>query len=200
MSKKRSSCRPALPSRAGKKSGLTLVEILVVLFVFTIVVGALYLSLNTGQSSSAYASARADLQAKVRNIMTLIVSDVRQTTLVELNNNTPSVGHIEFRKVTGIDASGGYEYDTDYIEYTYDDVQETLTRTVYVSGAPGTPTQETTWDDIDELTFYADSSTPLAADDILASKKIIITVKGKTTVMGSQIDFQLVEEVKIRNE
>ena len=196
MKKRILNYRRVLPNALTKSGGFTLIEILVVTFIFAIIMGALIATLNTGQFSSAVGSARADLQAKIRTVIGLIIRDVRQTTLVEINSNTPSQNHIKFRKVTGIDGSGNYTLDTYYIEYTYNSALKELTRIGY-DAAGGEV--ETTWGNITESPFYVAAGDPLAANNILTNKKLLIVINGESNAWGS-LAFSLSEEVKIRNE
>jgi hypothetical protein len=181
-----------------KSGGFTLVEILVVTLLFTIIIGSLLVTLTTGQLSTAVGSAKADLQAKLRNIMGLLVRDVRQTNILEINTHSPTIDHIQFRKVTGIDASGNYTLDTYFIVYTYDSGLKQLTR----QGDDGAGhTVTTTWDNITQSPFYVASGEPLAANNILTYKKLRIVIAGESTVRTSLVlTFTLTEEVKIRNE
>lgn len=191
-----------------KLSGFTLVEIMVAMFILTIIVAALYATLNTGQTSGAYVSARTDLQANVRLLMDLIVKDVRQTNLLEINSNGPSVDHIKFRKVTGIDnATGSYTVEANYIEYSYDsDEKQIIRQEVDQSGAVleswtyGNDSQISPFY-ITESPFYVAEGDGLDANDILTHKKLYIKITGQTKVWNASLpDFSLAQEVKVRNE
>lgn len=192
-------CRPVLPRPLNKAGGFTLVEILVATFIFTIIVGSLLVTLNSGKLSSTIGSARVELQAKLRNILGLIVRDVRQTNSVSINSNDPGIDHIKFNKVTGIDNSSGvYTLDTLSIEYAYDSVSEQFTRQTD-DGAGNIVT--TTWDNITQSPFYISPGVPLAPNNILTSNKLFIVIAGKAPVRASlELNFSLSEEVKIRNE
>lgn len=199
------SLKPAL-NRAG---GFTLIEILVVTFIFTIIVGSLMVTLNSGQFSSTVGSARVELQAKLRNIMGLIVRDVRQTKSVEINNNDPRINHIKFKKVTGVDVDIVNKivvpiFDTHSIDYEYipcDAVVQPCTLKRTFRDASDNILQETDWSDITQSPFYVAPGVPLAANNILTNRKLFIVIKGITTVRGRELPpFILSEEVKIRNE
>lgn len=186
-----------------RKNGFTLVEALVVVFLLTIILTALVLTLTTGQSSNSIALAKADLQAKVRRITDWIVRDARQTCLIEINSNTPSQNHIKFKKVTGVnEGTGNYTLAANYIEYDYDAAQDTLTRNEV--NDVGVVLNSWEFDHITQSPFYAAQGNPLDAGDILTSKKLVIIIAGQDqiTVRGSPLtlSFSLTEEVKIRNE
>lgn len=183
-----------------RKNGFTLVEVLVVVFLLTIILTALALTLTTGQFSNSVGSAKADLQAKVRRITDWIVRDARQTCLIQINNNSPSQDHIKFKKVTGVDeGTGDYTLAANYIEYDYDGSSDTLTRNE-VNDA-GSVLNSWTFDHITQSPFYAAAGDPLDAGDILSSKKLVVVIAGESQVNSSlTLNFSLTEEVKIRNE
>ena len=186
-----------------KKKGFTLVELLVTGFIFAVVMAALFLSLTTGEFSNSVSSAKADLQAKVRFIMEMIVRDVRQTNLNEINLNGPSADHIKFRQVTGIDSGGTSEYSlsANYIEYTYDINTRQLTRSI-VNGA-GAILRSQVFADITNTHFYSNVGQDLAANTIIDPNnggKLIITVAAQSQANRLTLNWTLTEEVKIRNE
>lgn len=183
-----------------KESGLTLIEILVSAFVLLIIITALFLSLTTGEFSHSLSSAKVDLQAKVRRAMDWMVKDVRQTNLIEINTNNPSGNHIKFKQVRGINnATGSYALSSNYIEYSYDNITDGLTRNEV--NASGSILRSWVFSNISEASFYTAPGVLLAPGDVLASKKLIITVSGTTQVRNSlNLNYSLTEEVKIRNE
>ena len=190
-----------------KKKGFTLLEVLVVGFILTVVMTALFLSLSTGEFSNSVGSAKADLQAKVRLILDWIVKDVRGTTLIEINTcrplinaYCPSVNHIQFRKVTGIDnTTGQYTLNNNYIEYIYSSNTQQLTR----NEMDGTGLILRSWifNNITQLPFYVALGDPLDPGDILTNRKLVIVITGQSQVRNAlTLNFSLTEEVKIRNE
>lgn len=186
-----------------KKRGFTLVEILVAAFILIIVIGALHLTLTTGEFSNSLNSAKTDLQAEVRQVLDWIVKDVRQTCLIQINTNSPSENHIKFKQVTGIDnATGNYTLSPNYIEYSYNSVSQQLTR----SEVDGTGSILRSWvfNNITQSPFYTAAGVPLAAGDILTSKKLVIVIPARNPVLlrGSSLtlNFSLTGEARIRNE
>lgn len=175
-------------------------EVLVVGFISSVVIAALLLTLTTGEFSNSTVSAKTDLQAKVRRIMDWVIKDVRQTNLAEINNNNPSVNHIKFKVVTGIDnITGSYTLSPNCIEYNYNNVSGELTRNEV--DETGLIAQSWVFDNITQPPFYTAPGVPLVANGILASKKLVIVIAGQNQVRNSlTLNSSLAEEVKIRNE
>jgi len=172
---------------------------LVVIFILGVLSAGILSSLVTGEFSNSVSSARIDLQSKMRRAMEMIVKDVRQTNLIQINTNTPSVDYIKFKKVTGIDDdTGSYTLSEDYIEYKYDSDLKTLTRNI-VSDS-GAVLASLVFDNITEEPFYTETGVPLVAGGILTSKKLIIVLSGQSRVRGAlTLNLSLTEEVRIRN-
>jgi len=186
-----------LRALAARRKGFTLAEVLVTAFILSVVAGALFLSLTTGEFSNAITSAKIDLQAHVRLVMDLIVKDVRQANILGINNNSPSVNHIRFKKVTGIDnTTGSYSLSANYTDYTYDPVSLTLTRSEIDAG--GNVIKSIVFSDITQAPFYTALGVPLVFNGLIASKKLIIVISGRRQARQI-LNFSLSEEVKIRN-
>jgi len=183
-----------------KARAFTLVEVMVCAFILTVIMASLFMVLNIGEFSYPLHSGKIDLQAKVRQVLDWIVRDARQTNLIQINTNAPSVNHIKFKQVTGIDnATGAYTLSANYIEYNYDSVSDNLTRNV-VNGS-GSLLQSQAFDNITQPPFYAALGNPLDPGDILTSKKLIVIIAGRSQVKNYiTLNFSLAEEVKIRNE
>lgn len=182
------------------RRGVSLVEVLVAALILVLIITTLVFTLIAGQSSNTIGAAKTDLQAQVRRIMDWMVKDVRQTSLIQVNNNAPSHGHIKFKTVTGIDnATGDYTLSTDYIEYTYDSDLKTLTRSL-VDDA-GTVLQTWVFDNITEPPFHSNVDVELVAGGVLDSGKLVIVIAAeKQAKVSLTLNFSLTEEVKIRNE
>ena len=195
----------ALPNRS-KGNGFTLIEVLFVVSILGIIISALFFSLTRGEFSSAVSSAKADLQAKVRSIMEWVTKDVRETNLVQIDTNNPSVNHIKFRKVTGMDDTGSYTFADHYIEYNYDNASAQLTRNK-IDVLTGTILQSSVFDNIIKSPFYVAAGVPEvpleqspSAGNILFYKKLLIVIAGQSQVKNSlTLNFSLTEEVKVRN-
>lgn len=178
----------------------SLVEVLVVAFIFLIIISALYLLVVTSEFSIAVTGAKHQLQEEVRRIAGWVAKDARAASLIEINSNSPSAEHIKFRKVIGIDnASGDYLFSSDYTEYEYDSPAQALTRRQV--DASGSVLSSSVFNDITQSPFYSAGGIPLVAGDILATKKLIAVIAARRLVRGSlETDFEITEEIKIRNE
>ncbi|MDP3732713.1 MAG: prepilin-type N-terminal cleavage/methylation domain-containing protein [Candidatus Omnitrophota bacterium] len=183
-----------------KRRGFTLTEVLAVVFISSVVIAALFLTLTTGEFSNSTISAKTDLRAKVRRIMDWIIKDVRQTNLAEINNNNPSLNHIKFKLVTGIDdITGSYTLSPNYIEYDYNNVSGELTRNEV--DETGLILQGWVFNNITQPPFYTAPGVPLVADGILASKKLVVVIVGQNQVRSSlTLNSSLTEEARVRNE
>ncbi len=183
------------------KKGFTLVEVLVTAFILCVIFAALFVTLTTGEFSNAITSAKIDLQAKVRMIMDTIVKDVRQTNINQINVNDPSVDHIKFKKVAGIDnGTGSYVLGSGYIEYNYDQASSSLARNELDNSGTGV-LKTVVFNNITQSPFYSASGVPLAPGGILNTKKLFIVIAARKQVRNNLIlNFSLREQVKIRNE
>jgi Tfp pilus assembly protein PilV len=184
-----------------KKRGLSLIEVFVSSGILSLLLAALFIGLTSGQLSSTVSSAKADLQGKLRLIMAWIVKDVRQTDIIEINSNVPSVDHLKFKKVTGIDnITGNYTVGSDYTEYNYNSTSGVLTRSE-INGSTGAIQHSVPFNNITQSPFYTAPAVPLVVGGILNSKKLIIVIAGETRVRNSlTLNLTLTEEAKIRNE
>ena len=127
--------------------------------------------------------------------MDWIITDVRQTNLLEINSNTPTLDHIKFRKVTGIDGTGSYTFDTHYIEWSYGSAEQVLNR-FETNGS----TSVWTFNNIMQSPFYTAEGQSLVQDDILSSKKLHVVIAAQQQLKHAEdINFTLIGEVKIRN-
>ena len=186
--------------RAGrtKKKGFTLIEVLVVSLILGVLTAGLLMTLIIGDRSSAISSAKADLQAKVRLILNMIIRDVRQTKPFEINSNDPRVDHIKFRPVSGFNIVTGLHIPSlNYIEYVYDVNTRQLTRNII--DASNNLLQSTTFDNITATRFRSDVTEDLGPGTI--DEKLIITITAQSQVRKNlTLNYSLSEEVKIRNE
>ncbi|MCM8795185.1 MAG: hypothetical protein NC928_00620 [Candidatus Omnitrophica bacterium] len=184
--------------------GLTLVEVLVVAFIWLIVIAALFMVLNIGYFSNDISSTKMDLQSEVRRVIDCIIKDVRQAVSWEMANNNPSVNYIKFRQVEGVDTStGDIEFSSNYIEYIYDANLSKITRRLLYSN--GEVIQSMEFNNIIKAPFSTRDPTngeivPLESETLLNSRKLIVEISGQRQVRGTlNIDFTLKGEIKIRN-
>jgi hypothetical protein len=175
----------------------------VVLFIMGVVMAAVFLSLTTGVFSSSVSSAKADLRTEVRRAMDLVAQDVRLTYPHQIHDNNPSASHIKFKQVIGIyntgPDAGEHQTKPDFVEYTFDSSNNTLTRKIVDDG--GAVSSSLVFDNIVQPPFYTDIGVPLTAEGILNSRKLVIVIAGRSLVRGSLIlNSSLTEEVMIRND
>lgn len=187
-------------SLPNKSSAFTLVELLIVALIFGIILSSLFVTLNIGYLSFSVTSAKLELQSYVRATMDRLIKDVRDTNLSEINSNNPSVNHIKFRKVTGIDNnSGSYTLSSNYIEYNYDNVSGELTRNIV--DVNGTILRSSLFRNIIQSPFYSAPGVPLVDNAILTSKSLVIVITSQKQAKNSLfLNFSLTEEIRIRNE
>ena len=188
-----------------KRRGFTLIEVLLASFILGVVLVSLFSTLNIGQTSFSLSSAKVDLQSQVRAVLNWIIKDVRDTKDTEIDSNNPTVNHIKFRKVTGIDNNtGSCTYATNYIDYNYDPVSLTLTHNEV--DPTGVILKSIVFYNITQSPFYNGLGGTLQPGDIIKSwssggKRLIIVVAGQKQLRGSTtLSFSLTEEAKVRNE
>jgi type II secretory pathway pseudopilin PulG len=192
---------PAKEKRISKKlSSFTLVETLIAAFILGILLVSLFATLNIGQFSDAVGSARIDLQANLRNLMDWIVRDVRQTYPIQINSNDPSVNHIKFKKVVGIDnTTGNHTVSARYTEYIYNNTTLQLRRNEL--NDTGSVLFSLVFSNITASHFYSDVGVPLYNDTILGSGKLIVVISGQKQARNNVLlNLNLNETITLRNE
>jgi len=209
---------PRLLKLSNSKSGFTLPEVLLVAFILGMLFTALFQTLNVGQIANIMSSERVALQSYVRRALNWVTNDVRATNLQQIDRNNPSVNHIKFQKVTGInetDPAAPYTVNsTTYIEYSYSSATSQLTRnelstadnsTLYRDGRPliwvfNNITQSPFYTNVTSTPWVPLVSTPGDDGSIIKAKKLIIVIAGQRQARNSLLNLTLTEEVKIRNE
>ena len=135
------------PYHLNQDKALTLVEVLVVVFIFGIISSAIFMVLNMGEFQNRIGSTRIAVQQDVRTVLNWLIRDMRQTSRGELNVTDEATGTTgSFVDVYATTAGGifispefalcpGYGNPaTEQISYGYDDVSQTLTRTSSLTG------------------------------------------------------------------
>ncbi len=200
------------------RRGFTIIEALLVTAIISLLMGSVFYLLSAAQSSRFFSSAKTEVQSEVRRAMDWIVNDVRQTVSWSIGaggvgGNNPLSTHIKFQKVTDYNTAGsGSAVLGNFIEYTYDSVAKTITRT-----DPGTSPGSWTFRNIifneapfDSGVFYTKLSDgsivvidPVNTGDnspVYQTGNLVIVITGQKQVNGaSNISYTLSEEVKIRN-
>ena len=101
------------------RRGVTLVEVLVTVLLFTILMGISLELLVTGLDSYSVNRNRTELQQELRKSIDWIKEDLRQTGtagLVSMNTNTTYTS-ITFRTATGAAAGGTITWSADTVQY-----------------------------------------------------------------------------------
>lgn len=184
-----------------------MVEILVAAFLLSVILAALFLTLNTGHLSTSLGLAKIDLQANIRQAVDIISRDVRQTFSYEIANedNTPSQAHIKFRQIQGWNTvSDTPVFSSNFIDYNYDVVSNTIRRSVIDPSGGVLETRQ--FNNIITAPFYAvdfasGEIVPLSGNVLLTSSRLVVVLTGREQARnGQSLDFTLTQEVKIRNE
>jgi type II secretory pathway pseudopilin PulG len=168
-----------------KTSAMTLVEIMVTVFILSVVSAGLFMALRIGDFSNVLNSEKVDIQAEARRTMECIAKDVRQTTGYEIANNNPSESYLKFRLCRGHDGSN-LIWSANYVEYNYDSTNHILLRVDNNTGE--------TWQ------FNNIAAAPFNVSEVLTNKKLYLTITiEKQEPRAPPITFTLTGEVKIRN-
>lgn len=164
--------------------GITLVEVLVTAFILGIIISGIAVVLNVGNLSNNISTSKVALQRQARTVLDWIIKDVRQTSAYQINNNAPSSNHIKFQVCAGHDGVN-LLWNSDFIEYTYDTANQTLTRNDSGSGG--------------EWVFSDITASPFDLSNI-TNNFLRITVQMEKSALGLiRPRVNLSAEVKIRN-
>lgn len=107
------------------RAGFTLLELIVVVAIFTIIIGASYALLNAGKTGSYSGDAKIGLQEELRQAMEVIVSELSTSAFTKVTIEG-SGDSIRFQAPVEVDKSGSWEdIDSDeqddfYLENTLD--------------------------------------------------------------------------------
>jgi hypothetical protein len=159
--------------------------------------------LNAGELSSSISSTKIEVQAEARRLADWIVKDVRQTVVWSIANNTPSTSHIKFKPVIGWDTtSNTYLLSSDFIDYTYDSVAKTITRTLIDAG--GNVLQTWSFANINAAPFFTRDGLGalIPLNNTIGTTKLMVIVISvqKPARNGTNITASLTTELKVRNE
>ena len=186
------------------RNGFSLIEVLIVVFILSVIIAGLILALNIGQFSNTVTSAKLDLDASVRQLLPWILKDVRQAVKWEIASdaNQPSTTHIKFKQVQGWDSAvEAWVWSDDSIEYEYDPALKKITRRLIDKNGNIIQTRE--FKDIIEAPFYTrydDTVKEFKKEDLQTNGLLIIVISVQKQAGGSlSIPFTLKAEAKIRN-
>ena len=184
-------------------------ELLIASLIFSVILAALFITLNIGQLSFSTSSAKISVQSQVRLAMDWLIKDLRQAiswniASIANPNNNPTTIHLKFNLWAWNSSSNTWDLSADYVEYNYDAVAKKITRAYYNDTTKETSFLE--FYDITEApfyTFYIDAGNPaniLDADQLRNNRRLNIVISGQKLVRGSLfVPFNLKSEVKIRN-
>lgn len=181
-----------------KTRGFSLTEVLLVAAILSIIIGTCLYAMNAAQISYNLILAQKNLQSEVRRTIGWVVKDARQAVSWDIANNSPTADYIKFRQVIGWDyLNNTFSLSGNYIEYTYNAVDQTITRREI-----GGTTKEWILNNVTASPFFTLNSSgavvALNNSDLLTSKQLIITITGQSSMLGLE-DYSLTEKVQIRN-
>ncbi len=186
-----------------KPKAFSLTEVLLVIVILSIIIGMALYAMNVARISFNTTLSSKNLQAEVRSALGWIVKDARQAVSWDLANNSPNADYIKFRRVTGWDTVNNvFLLDNEYIEYTFNSVDQTIIRrTSNVSD--NTTIGIWTLNNVTASPFFTIDSlgsiVALNSSDLLTSKRLVITISGQSDLADLQAGYSLTEEVQIRN-
>ncbi len=194
--------------RRNNKS-FTLVEIMIVTAISTVLFGAIFLALNTGENTNTIGNANLDLQQEVRRVLDWMIRDFRQTrgnimtatdsagTVGVIYNNIGSAAGTDqtfsdpiVPLCTGYVIGAGATFDHQ-VTYAYDAVNQKVTRT-FTNLITGEQFQFF-FNHISNLVFTR-------IDDYMMHIDIAGQIIAKRGPAGNQVkNVALAEELKFRN-
>ena len=198
-----------LRASPGKIRAFTLIEVLMTSLILSVVLSALFITLHIGQASFAASNSKIVIQSQVRMAMNWIVKDLHQSISWNVAstvspNNDPTTNHLKFNLWAWNDTTNTWDLSADYIEYTYYEDLNKLTRTYYNDTTKINMIIE--FQNIIEDPFYTTyiaSGNPgnvLDVDQLRNNRKLTVVIKGEKLVRGSlYVPYALQREVKIRN-
>jgi len=186
------------------RRGFTLIEALLVAAITGVIMAGLFYVLSTGEFSSTVSYARVHAQSQARRIIDWVARDARLARTYDIGAiaNNPSNSHIKFYPVTGWDSvNKQYILSPNYIEYTHNSLDNTLTRNVI--DASGNTVDSRVFTDVISPPFSTFDLTgniiPLGTE-IQQSRILIISINvRKQARSGINIDSSITTEVRIRN-
>jgi prepilin-type N-terminal cleavage/methylation domain-containing protein len=185
----------------GKVRGFTIVELMVVCAIMGIMMSALLMALQAGGTTNEIGSAKVDLESEVRMLVDWISRDVRQAKIQEMNNNTPATGHIKFTLWAWNNLTNATDLSDSYIEYSYDSANQILSRNFQDENSTIFAVNFTNITMPPFYTSYSnEDSNSFSNATLLETRTLIIAVKKEKIVKDRNLNFTLVEQVRVRNE
>jgi hypothetical protein len=174
---------------------------MVVSFIMVIIMSALVMMLRVAEMSTGIGTAKIDLESDVRLLVSMMVKDIRQAKIQELHNNTPATDYIKYNVWVWNDANHTQDKTDEYVEYEYDDASRVVTRRFIVDNDT---MDEVAFSNITMPPFYTSYTSAtvnsFSSATLLNTRRLIVAVKKERIVRGRDLNFTMVEEMRIRNE
>ncbi len=186
--------RKSLLSPFKGRQGLTLVEALVTVIIFSFILGICYMILISGSDSWETNSVRVELQQELRKAMDWITQDLRQAgsaSIVNVPANGSAYTSITFRKAAGV-SGGSITWDSSTTQYSLGGTGGTqLLRQV------GSQTAAVIAQNIQSLQFSRQASSSNVVNVSLQAEKA--TLRGKTLTGKAPIQASMSLKIYLRN-
>ncbi|MCX7927117.1 MAG: prepilin-type N-terminal cleavage/methylation domain-containing protein [Candidatus Omnitrophica bacterium] len=184
-----------------KHQGLSLIEAIIVILIFSIISASLIAALRVGDISNSIGSLKTDLYSDTRMLLDWLTSDVRQGKIQKIYAYNPTTDYLKIPLWVWNDTNLTQKLTGQYIEYKYDNKTYTLTRRLLNNT---TVINEINFTNVLMPPFYTsytnESKNDFNSSTLLTSRKIIIAIKRGKNERNRPLNFTMVEEVRIRNE
>ncbi len=184
-----------------KFRGFTIVELVVASAILVILMSGLLMILQNSEFTTGIGTAKVDLEAEVKMLTEWITKDFRRAQIVNLTNNAPGYDHLKFNLWDCNNTTGNITYSDSYVEYSYDSTNQTLLREYYDEGTDSL--FNNTFTNITLAPFYTSYTNETAygfVENDLRMEGLIIVIKKEKIVRNRDLNFTMVERVRIRNE
>ena len=168
--------------------GLTTVEVLVTVLIFSIIAGACYMALISGNMSWQVTSVATELQQELRKGMDTMTEDLRQTgasTITDVNADGAPYNMITFKICTGV-SGGNISWSSNTVQYALGSGIN-VNKILRTSGGQSKVIAQ----DIQTLQIRRQSSAPNIVEVSLSAQK--------NTVGGRLLSLSSIFDVKLRN-
>ncbi len=171
-----------------QKKGSTLAEMLVVMFIFSLMMGGIFTASAAGQDVWHTNKARVEVQQDLRKAMGWIKEDLRQagpSSIVDVPADGVEYSQITFKRPSGV-SGGSIVWEANAIEYDQDVTDSTLLERVV--GA----SEQIIATNIKSISFKREISTPYLVEVAIVGEKGSLT--------GKRITYAVDFEVQLRND
>lgn len=174
--------------------GLTLVEALVTVIIFSFILGICYTILISGSDSWETNSVRVELQQELRKAMDWITQDLRQAGSASITNvpaNGSAYTSITFRKAAGV-SGGNIVWDADTTQYFLGGTDGNQ-----IQRQVGSQTAAVIAQNVQSLQFSRQASASNVVNVSLQAEKA--TLRGKTLAGKAPIQANMSLKIYLRN-